>query len=237
MGMNIVFTVLIAVSTVLLLIVDPSLVLPALTDSSVKAVELTLKLLSIYAVWMGVLKICDASGVSKKLSHALRPVIRFLFGDVSESTMEFLSVNMSANILGMGNAATPAAMNAIRSMDEGKTVASYAMVMLVVLNATSLQVLPTSIISLRQSYGSAAASDIILPSFIASTIATALGVALVMLLCRRKRKEDADEHALSPKKLLAGPARGGVAEHKSRAIRGRAANKSLPAKPLAERSK
>ena len=190
--MNIVFSVIIVISTVLLLIIDPSLVLPALMDSSVKAVELSLKLLSIYAIWMGILKICDASGLSAKLARGLRPLIRFLFGEVSEPAMQALSVNMSANILGMGNAATPAAMSAIHAMDEGKRVANYAMIMLVVLNATSLQVIPTSIISLRQSFGSASPSDIILPSFIASTIATVFGVALVMLFYRRGAKKRAE---------------------------------------------
>lgn len=197
--MNIVFSVIIVVSTVLLLLIDPSLVLPALMDSSVKAVELSLKLLSIYAVWMGILKICDASGLSAKLAHGLRPLIRFLFGNVSEPAMEALSINMSANILGMGNAATPAAMSAIKHMDEGKRIANYAMIMLVVLNATSLQVIPTSIISLRQSFGSASPSDIILPSFIASTIATVFGVALVMLMYRRGKKK-ADETEKEPEK-------------------------------------
>ena len=183
--MNIVFSVLITVSLGLLLLVDPSLVLPALTDSAGKAVELSLRLLAIYAIWMGVLRVCDACGLSGKLARALHPVIRFLFGDVPPKTREFLSVNLSANILGMGNAATPAAMNAIRSLDSGKSVADYPMIMLVVLNATSLQVLPTSVISLRQAYGSLSPSDIILPSFLASTAATVLGVLLVMILCRR----------------------------------------------------
>ena len=207
--MNIVFSVIIVVSTVLLLLIDPSLVLPALMDSSVKAVELSLKLLSIYAVWMGILKICDASGLSAKLAHGLRPIIRFLFGNVSEPAMEALSVNMSANILGMGNAATPAAMAAIRHMDEGKRVANYAMIMLVVLNATSLQVIPTSIISLRQSFGSANPSDIILPSLIASTAATVLGVVLVMLMYRgsKNRAEKKERRAsLRPKTRKKAPA-------------------------------
>jgi len=163
--------------------------MPALTNSATSAIEFTLKLLAIYAVWMGILKLCDETGISKKLSKLLRPVIKFLFGDVSDETLQYLSINMSANILGMGNAATPAGISAVKSMDEGKTVASYAMIMLIVLNATSLQLLPTSIISLRQAYGSANAADIILPSILASICSTIFGVACVMLLYRKDMKK------------------------------------------------
>lgn len=186
--MNLVFAVIIIFSTLLLILFNPSLVLPALSDSSIKAVELSLKLLSIYAIWMGVLKLCEVTGISKKLERILRPLIRLLYGDISPIAMEHISVNMAANILGMGNAATPAAINAINSLDEGKTVANYAMIMLVVVNATSLQLLPTSVISLRQTFHSANASDIILPSLIASLASTLFGVLAVMLLCRGKQR-------------------------------------------------
>ena len=187
--MNIVFLAIILVSLVLLLINDPSQLLPALTNSSTSAVEFTLKLLAIYAVWMGILKLCDKTGVSASLAKLLKPVIRFLYGDIKDETMQFLSINMSANILGMGNAATPAAISAIESMDEGKTVASYSMIMLVVINATSLQLLPTSVISLRQAYGSINAADIILPSILATLCSTIFGVVCVMALYRKNMKK------------------------------------------------
>lgn len=188
-NMNIVFLAIILVSLVLLLINDPSQLLPALTNSSTSAVEFTLKLLAIYAVWMGILKLSDKTGVSKGLAKILKPIIKFLYGDISKETMQYLSINMSANILGMGNAATPAAISAIESMDEGKTVASYAMIMLVVINATSLQLLPTSVISLRQAYGSANAADIILPSILASLCSTVFGILCVMILYRKNMKK------------------------------------------------
>ncbi|MCL1900833.1 MAG: spore maturation protein [Firmicutes bacterium] len=188
-SMNIVFLAIILVSLILLLINDPSLLIPALTNSSTNAVEFTLKLLAIYAIWMGILKLCDKTGVSSGLAKLLRPIIKFLFGDIKDETVRLLSINMSANILGMGNAATPAAISAIETMDEGKTVASYAMIMLVVINATSLQLLPTSVISLRQAYGSVNAADIILPSILSSLCSTIFGVVCVMLLYRKSMKK------------------------------------------------
>lgn len=186
--MNLLFAIMIAVSTLLLLFTAPELLLPALTDSSMKAVELSLKMLAIYAVWMGILELCNACGASKLLSRALKPLIRLLYGEIPQTTVEYLSVNMAANVLGMGNAATPAALSAIRSMDTGSTKPSYAMIMLVVLNATSLQLLPASVISLRQSFHSANAADIILPTLISSGIATVLGVLAVKLLYPKKKR-------------------------------------------------
>ena len=188
--MNFVFSAIILASLTLLLINDPSKFLPALSSSSTSAVEYSLKLLAIYAVWMGLLKLCEKTGLSKKLAKLLRPVIKFLYGDISEQTMGFLSINMSANILGLGNAATPAAINAIDSMDEGKTAANYAMIMLVVINATSLQLIPMSVISLRQSYGSANAADIILPSIIATLCSTLFGIICVLTLYRKSMNKN-----------------------------------------------
>lgn len=197
--MNLVFAVIIIFSTLLLILINPSLVLPALSDSSVKAVELSLKLLSIYAIWMGILKLCEVTGISKKLERMLRPLIRLLYGDISPVAMEYISINMAANILGMGNAATPAAINAVNALDEGKSVANYAMIMLVVVNATSLQLLPTSVISLRQTFHSANASDIIVPSLIASLASTLFGIFAVMLLCRKREGAAAKERKKSRK--------------------------------------
>lgn len=188
--MNLVFSAIIIVSLCLILINDPSQFMPALTNSSVSAVEFALRLVAIYAVWMGILKLCDKTGISNTLARLLRPLIKLLYGDIPEKTMQFLSINMSANILGMGNAATPAAISAIESLDEGKTVANYAMIMLVVINATSLQLLPTSVISLRQTYESANAADIILPSIISTLCSTLFGVICVLVLYRKKAKKE-----------------------------------------------
>ncbi len=182
--MNIVFAAIIALSTLMLLIIDPSLVLPALTDSSMKAVELSLKLLAVYAVWSGLLAICEATGLTRRLSRLLRPVIRFLYGGIPEDAAGFLTLNMAANVLGMGNAATPAAMSAVKKLDGGQDTANFAMIMLVVVNSVGLQVLPTSVISLRQTYGSVSASDIILPTLIASAASLAFGVMCVFALYR-----------------------------------------------------
>ncbi len=200
--MNLVFAVIILFSTLMLLIVDPSLVLPALGDSSARAVDLTLKMLAIYAVWLGILKLCEVTGASDKLARLLRPVIRFLYGEIPAEAARQLSVNMAANVLGMGNAATPAAMKAVRAMDGGKKVADYAMIMLVVVNSTSLQLLPTTVIQLRQSFQSASASDIILPSLVASAASTLFGVALVFLLYRRECRKAPKKQVKAEKKII-----------------------------------
>ncbi|MBQ2712504.1 MAG: spore maturation protein A [Clostridia bacterium] len=183
--MNLPFIFMVLLATVLLLWKDPTLLLPALTEGGTKAVELSLKMLAIYAVWMGVLALCEASGASKLLSRLLKPAVRLLYGKLPSSAAEQLSVNMAANLLGMGNAATPAAINAVRLLPANGERAGFAMVMLVVINATSLQLIPTTVISLRQAFYSANAADILLPTLISSGAATLLGILLTVLLCKR----------------------------------------------------
>ena len=92
-------------------------------------------------------------------------------------------MNLSANMLGMGNACTPTGLKAMAGLDKqnNSVTASMAMIMLVVINASSIQLIPTTIIGLRQQYGSTTSSDIILPTLIATIISTVLGVLLVKL--------------------------------------------------------
>ena len=97
-----------------------------------------------------------------------------------------IALNMSANILGLGNAATPMGLAAMKKLDQGKEKASHAIIMLIVVNATSIQLLPTTIIGLRTAAGSASAGDIILPTILCTIFTFVLGISLV-LLCSKIR--------------------------------------------------
>ncbi len=187
--MNLVFTVIILVSVLLLIFNAPELVIPALSTAASKAVDLSVKLLAVYALWMGILKLCETTGLSAALARLLRPVIRALYGELPDDAAENLGINMAANLIGVGNAATPAALAAVRVMSRGKTALDYALIMLVVVNSTGLQLLPTSVISLRQAAGSANPSDIILPTIIASAAATAFGIIAVITMYRSELKK------------------------------------------------
>jgi spore maturation protein A len=135
---------------------------------------------------MGLAEIAAQSGLIKKIANLLRPIIKFLFGEQTEEVNGLIATNISANMIGAGGAATPAAINAIEKMSKPEQrKASPPMIMLFILAATSLQLLPTTIIGILQKHGATEPQNIILPTFITSLLSTALGICLVRLLCRR----------------------------------------------------
>lgn len=179
--MNKIWFVMVVGSICFLLWSNPSSVLNSMIDASGEAFSLCIELCAVYAVWLGVLELVEASGLSEKLAKLLHPLIKKLFKIDDKETEKMIALNMSANILGLGNAATPMGINAIKRLDDGSGVATNAMIMLIVLNATSLQLLPSTVIGLRSSAGSVSPSDIILPTIIATFCTCLLGICLVKL--------------------------------------------------------
>ncbi len=178
--------------TAALLVVNPSATVTSMTDAATSSVDLCISLWAIYAVWLGLLEILEASGLSDKLAKLLRPIIRKLFKGADEKTHKDIAVNISANILGLGNAATPYGIKAMKGLDDGSGVATQSMIMLMVLNATSIQLIPTTTIGLRAAAGSTSPADIILPTLIATFVTCLTGIGLVFL-CGKifKRKKNA----------------------------------------------
>ena len=102
-----------------LIILDPANVLNIMVSASEKTVSLCISLIAIYAVWLGLLKILEDTGACNKLAKFLNPIINFLFGyGIDEQTKEFIAINISSNILGLGNAATPSAIKAMQGLDD-----------------------------------------------------------------------------------------------------------------------
>jgi len=179
-------------SLVFMLFYCPEKTVPAIMDAGQNALELCLKLLGIYAVFLGFLGIVDETKLSEKISSLLEPFIDFLFGkNLDKQTKNFIALNISSNILGIGNASTPMGIKAMQKLDKinNSNIASTAMIMLVVINATSLQLLPTTIIGLRARSGSVNSSDIILPSVLTTCLTTVLGIVLVKLFSKIKFKK------------------------------------------------
>lgn len=177
-SMNVAFAALTLLSLVMMTFAAPADMLPSMISGVGGAIVLILKLTAVYAVWLSVLKMAEATGLDRKLSRALRPVIRRLFKGESEKSYDYISVNLASNMLGMGGATTPAAINAMASMcrEEGK--ATDNMLMLLVINATSIQIVPATVIALRAAAGSANAASVFLPTLIATSCATAAGMIL-----------------------------------------------------------
>ena len=178
-------------SILVLLITNPSAVLSEMLGASADALELCIELCAVYAVWLGIMELVDASGLSEKLAKLLRPLIKKIFKVDDAETQKIIALNVSANMLGLGNASTPIGIKAMQKLDDGSGKANFAMIMLVVLNATSIQLLPTTVIGLRASAGSENPSDIIIPTLIATFCTTVLGIFLVHFIDKILRKRRA----------------------------------------------
>ena len=185
--MNALFSILFVISICVLIAVNPDGVLSALTSGGEKALSLSAKMLVTYAVWLGVTEIATKCGLFDKLASLFRRPLSLLLGKTEKESAQCVCANLSANALGMGGVATPMGKRAI-ALFEAEPNGWYKQCMLFVLNATSIQLLPTSVLTLRASFGSRSAGDIVLPSLIATTVSTIVGVLLVRLLVRKKDK-------------------------------------------------
>lgn len=191
--MNVVFAFILTVCVSLLLFKDPNATLGGMLTGVSSAIAMSVGLVAVYAVWLSVLNVMEKVGLNRAIGKALKPLTKRLFPSENDETRETISLNMSANMLGMGGAATPLGIKAINSMAGDSEKTSDSIALFVVINCTSIQLIPTTIIGLRAAAGSASASDIILPSLIATAVSTIVGVGLcfavrkIKKLIRRKR--------------------------------------------------
>ena len=184
--MNILFLFLFAVCGVCMLVKAPDLFLATLLEGGGKAASTCLALLSSYAVWMGLIRIWEDCGFAKKVAKLVKPLAKKLLLTDDEECLEAVSMNLSVNLLGISGAATPYGVRAANLLDKTEH-AEYSSAMFFVLNATSLQLLPTSMVALRTSLQSVAPADIILPTLITTLFSTLLGVSLTILFLRPKK--------------------------------------------------
>lgn len=163
------------------------LVAAAAVEGAQAAVELCVSIAGMLCLWTGVMEVMRRSGLAEGLSRLLRPVLSLLFPQVSgdREVMDSISANVSANLLGLGNAATPLGIEAVRRM-ERKTpgTASDAMCMLVVCNTASIQLIPTTVASVRAAAGSSSPFDILPAVWLASALSVGVGIAACKLLAR-----------------------------------------------------
>jgi spore maturation protein A len=195
--MNKIWIFLFLISIISLCLFDPSKVLTGLLSASNRAVQLSLELLAIYAIWIGLFAILEKSGLSNKLSKLLSPIINKIFGknNLSDESKKYVSMNISANMLGMSGAATPLGIKAIESMQKdnpNKKHVTFPMIMLIAISCSSVQFLPTSIIGMLEAAGSSNPTGIVLPSVVCSIISTTIAILLVYLfhfIFDRKKKQ------------------------------------------------
>ena len=185
--MSIIWLIIMLLSIAALLLCDPAAVLEAMITGANGAVSLALTLVALYGIWLGLFEVLESTGIADRLARLLRPLVRRLMPGESRETEKYISMNISANLLGLGNAATPMAINAVRTMkrDSSRTgVATTNMIMLTVISATSLQIFPSTVVSLRAAHGSADPAGF-LPACIAATVtSTVIGILAVKLLAK-----------------------------------------------------
>lgn len=187
--MSIIWFLMIFLSCFALIFINPESVVSGMLESSASAVELCVNLLGIYSVWLGLINILDKSGLSDKLANLLSPLIKFLFRTKNKVATKYIAINMSSNILGLGNASTPSGIKAMQELDDKSGKITFAGIMLLVINSCSIQLLPTTIIGLRENAGSVNSSDIILPTIISSFLTCTFAICLVFLLGKCKRRK------------------------------------------------
>ena len=162
----------------------------AALDGAHSAVELSLSMAGILCLWSGVMEIMNACGLSAGLARLFRPILRRLLPNAcrDEETLAAVSANVSANLLGVGNAATPLGIRAARRMARGcGGTASDELCRLVVLNTASIQLIPATIASVRSAAGCAAPFDILPAVWLASVLSVAAGLSAAWLLSRGGR--------------------------------------------------
>ena len=148
----------------------------AIFESTENAINLSISLLGTICLWNGIMQVANKTTIIDKLNNLLSPIIKLLFPEMrkNKQVQKEISMNMIANILGLGNAATPLGLKAMKSMQkENKTkdTLSNSMLIFIVLNTASIQIIPTTVIAIRNSLGSENPTNIVFPVWIATICA------------------------------------------------------------------
>lgn len=154
------------------------------------AFDMIIKIFPVLALWLGIMKIAEASGLLKKLSNLLTPLLSKIFPEIPKGheSLSLIASNIIANMAGLGSAATPfglKAMDSLQSINKKKDTASRSMITFLVLNTSGVTIIPTTIISLRMLYGSSDPTGIVLPCLIATTCSTIAGLLMDRFIASR----------------------------------------------------
>lgn len=161
----------------------------AMLDSSKEAITLCITMLGVMAFWCGMMESAKCSGIIARLTRKIQPFVIWMFPNIPKhhKANEYITTNIIANVLGLGWAATPAglmAMEELAKLNKDKDCASDEMCTFLVLNISSLQLIPVQIIAYRSQYGSVAPASIVIPAIIATSISTLAGI----LYCKKKMR-------------------------------------------------
>ena len=163
-------------------------------SSSKESVDLILSILPITALWLGLMKIAESSGLLNKISKFISKFLKYIFPELKDNdkALSYISINMIMNMLGLGNAATPfglKAMQELQKINKNKDIASRSMITFLIINTSSVTIIPTTVISLRILYNSLRPMEIVPYVIVTSSISCIIGLILdrvFYLITRRK---------------------------------------------------
>ena len=163
-------------------------------ESLDEVISISMTLVGTMCLWCGLMEIVKNTSIMKKLVKLLRPILNWLFPESknNEEAMKNISMNTISNILGLGNASTPAGIKAMECLQEenkSKQRLSNSMLMLIVLNTTSIELIPTTVIAVRSSLNATNPADIIIPIWVSTIIGTLVGVLSTKILIKRSQKK------------------------------------------------
>ena len=159
--------------------------------SAKSGLDMIIKIFPVMALWLGIMKIASVSGLLQKFSKLLSPILGKLFPDIPKNheSLSLIASNVVANIFGLGNAATPFGLKAMKSLQEinpKKDTASRSMITFLVLNTSGVTIIPTTIISLRMMHGSTNPTEIVSACILATMLSTISGLIMDRILARRR---------------------------------------------------
>lgn len=188
--MNIIWVVLIVVSILASFWTGGlEAVTKAMFDGAKTAVEISLFLLGIVSLWLGITRIIEDSGLINRISHAFRPIITRLFKTIppDHPAITSITLNMLANFFGLGNAATPLgikAMQDLQALNEDKETLTFEMMLFIVLNTASIQLIPFTVVGILADFGSDNPSAIVFPTICATVISAVMAICILFLFRR-----------------------------------------------------
>lgn len=163
------------------------------TDSAKEAVTLCITMVAVLSMWSGFMEVAKDAGILKALATRMKRIIRWLFPDVPEGdeVIGDISTNFIANVFGLGNAALPAglrAMKGLQRLNPDKSVASVDMCTFLIINMSSLQLLPINLIAYRSQYGSVNPAVIVAPAILATLVSSVFAIIFAVFMGRRRRR-------------------------------------------------
>jgi Uncharacterized membrane protein, required for spore maturation in B.subtilis. len=189
--LNIIWPLFIIISVIFAMILGKTNdVTNSIFDSTKQAIEMSISLLGTMCLWSGIMNIASKTSLAEKMCSFLKPFLNIIFPEIknSEQAKKDVSMNVVANILGLGNAATPLGIKAMETMqkeNKNKLKLSNSMAMLILINTASLQLIPTTIIAIRTSMNSQNPTQILIPIWISSAVALISGISIAKVLQRR----------------------------------------------------